>query len=75
MVDWVAVVFGFALAMVGALSAINHPSIDLLNRWLKSMGTTQRPSQIEMSETSVAIGRIIGPLLVVFGIAIIGTGI
>lgn len=75
MVDWVGVLFGSFVALSGVLSAINHPIVDGFNRWSKSVGTDRRPSQIEMSHTSVLVGRAVGILLVLVGAVIVSTAL
>lgn len=75
MVEFKPIVFGGFLILGGVLSVINHPIINEINRWLKSTGTTQRPSDFEMSETSVLTGRILGTVVAVAGVVIVITGI
>ncbi|WP_247730018.1 hypothetical protein [Halovivax limisalsi] len=62
--------FGAILVIGGSLSAVDHPVIDWFNRWVKSVGTNQRPSEIEMSRPSVLVGRVVGTPLVVGGAVI-----
>jgi hypothetical protein len=75
MVEIASVVFGGFLILGGTLTAINHPIIDGINRWLKALGTTQRPSDFEMSKTSVMTGRILGITVAVIGMVIAISGI
>jgi len=75
MVEVEQAVFGVFLILGGALTAINHPVIDWFNRWVKSVGTTQRLSDIEMSTLSIGLGRIVGTLVVLFGLLLVITAI
>lgn len=55
----------------GTLCMINHPSIDGIDGWLNSTGTTQRPSDFETSEVSFLTGRVLGSIIAVTGAAIV----
>ncbi|WP_435114872.1 hypothetical protein [Halolamina sp. C58] len=69
------VLFGVFLAVGGVLLAIDHPAIDWLNRWLKSAGTTQQPSEIEMDDNARLVGFVVGSLTVVVGLLLVVDGI
>ena len=75
MVEVGQAVFGVFIILGGVLTAVNHPVIDWFNRWVKSVGTTQRPSDIEMSELSIGLGRILGTLVALFGLILVVTAI
>jgi len=75
MAEIAPILFGAFLLLGGTLSAINHPIIDSINRGLKSMGTTQRASDIQMSQTSVLIGRLLGSAVALVGLLILFDGI
>lgn len=75
MASWTPVVLGALMILVGALSVVNHPTIDYFNRLMKSAGTTQRARDIEMSETSLLVGQFLGAILVLVGIWLVATGI
>lgn len=64
-------VFGVLLILGGSLLAINHPVDGRLNRWLKASGTTRRPSDIEMNETSDLVGAIVGAFTVLTGLILV----
>lgn len=64
-------IYGVFLILGGALLAINHPVIDWLNRWLKASGTSQRPSDIEMDETSELVGFVVGAFAVLLGLILV----
>ncbi len=68
-------VFGVVLVLGGALTAINHPVIDRLNRQLKATGTTQRPSDIEMDETADLVGFIVGMCVCLAGLIVVAVAI
>jgi hypothetical protein len=75
MIEGGQAVFGVFLFLGGVLTAINHPVIDSFNRWVKSVGATQRSSDIEMSELSIWTGRITGTLVALFGLFLVVTAI
>ena len=75
MVEVGQVAFGAFLIVGGALLAINHPTIDWLNRWLKSAGTTQGPADIEMDENSVLVGFLVGSLTVIVGLMLVADAV
>ncbi|MEE6211340.1 hypothetical protein U3A55_14430 [Salarchaeum sp. III] len=70
--DVFGLVAGSLVIVFGVLSLLNHPVIDVLNRWMKSWGTTQRTRNVELNDLSVAITRIVGFVLVVLGVGILG---
>jgi hypothetical protein len=67
--------FGVALILGGALTAIDHPVIDRLNRWLKATGTSQHPSDIEMDETAALVGFIVGTFVILAGLLIVADAV
>ncbi|WP_284013071.1 hypothetical protein [Halobaculum litoreum] len=75
MVDALRIVAGAILVVGGGLAVVNHPLVDRFNRIVKSMGTKQTPDDIEMSETSILIGRLGGAVIVLYGIGIALGGI
>jgi len=56
------VVSGGFLILGGTLCMNERPIIDGIDRWLNSTGTTQRPSDFEMGETSALAGRVLGSI-------------
>jgi len=68
-------IFGIFLIIGGVLTTINHPVVDWFNRWVKSVGTTSHPSDIEMSTYSIELGRIVGALVALFGLFLVITAI
>jgi hypothetical protein len=66
---------GIFLVILGGPNAINHPIVNKFNRFWKAGGTTQRPSDIEMSEFSIMVGRVVGFLMVIGGLIVIGIAI
>ncbi|ELZ10367.1 hypothetical protein C480_01465 [Natrialba aegyptia DSM 13077] len=65
------VLSGVLLILIGIPLIINHPLIDLFNRWTKSIGTTQSPVDIQMSEVSVLIGRVGGTAIAACGVILV----
>jgi hypothetical protein len=65
------VLLGILLAAAGGLVAVDHPVVDWFNRTVKAAGTTRRASEIEMSMVAVAVGRVVGLPMMVFGVALV----
>ena len=71
MVAFGDLLMGVFLVVVGVSAALNHPAVDWFNRAVKAAGTTRRASEIEMSAFSVAVGRVLGAGMAVFGALLI----
>jgi hypothetical protein len=69
------VLLGVFFALAGGLAAVDHPVVDWFNRSVKAAGTTRRASEVEMSTVAVAVGRIIGLAMMVFGMALVVNGL
>lgn len=69
------VLLGVFFVVAGGLAAVDHPVVDWINRTVKAAGTTRRASEVEMSTVAVAVGRIIGLAMMVFGMALVVSGI
>lgn len=69
------VLLGVFFALAGGLAAVDHPVVDWFNRTVKAAGTTHRASEVEMSAVAVAVGRIVGLGMMVFGVALAVSGI
>ena len=71
MVVFADFVMGVFLVVIGVLAALNHPAVDRFSRIIKAAGTTRRASEVEMSTVSVAVGRVVGTGMAVFGVLLI----
>lgn len=69
------VLLGGFFVVAGGLAAVDHPAVDWFNRTVKAAGTTRRASEVEMSTVAVAVGRIIGLAMMVFGLALVVSGL
>lgn len=67
MVDILRVGGGLVIVAMGALAVVNHPFVDKFNRVTKSIGTKQSAADIEMSESSIMLGRAAGLLIILYG--------
>jgi len=62
---------GVFFLVFGVPAALNHPTVDRFNRVVKAAGTKQRASEIEMSALSVAVGRVVGTGIAIFGVLLV----
>jgi hypothetical protein len=69
------VVLGAFFTLAGGLAAVDHPVVDWVNRTVKAAGTTRRASEVEMSAVAVAVGRVVGLAMMVFGVALVVSAI
>lgn len=64
MVDFVPVL----LLVVGIVATVKPELVAAIDRRQKAAGTTRSPSEVEMSESYVAVVRIVGVGLTFFGL-------
>ena len=74
-VDFLLVGTGPVLVLTGGVALINHPFVDKFNRVVKSLGTKQSATDIEMSVVSITTGRIAGAFITLFGVGVILGGL
>lgn len=62
---------GLVVIGLGALEAFRPSFVAETSRWVKAWGTESAPSDIQMTETNIFLGRLAGVIGMVIGLMII----